>query len=124
MLRKHLSYYDFDPDKVVLLGNVLYYAKKAEFEFAGLEAENAKLREERDHYKALWEHAIVTDCELRRVRAAWKEDREKNAKLRELVRTFYMCSDIRCNQCEYGYGDTCAFDAEAELLELGIEVDR
>ena len=45
MLRKHLSYYDFDPDKVVLLGNVLYYAKKAEFEFAGLEAENAKLRE-------------------------------------------------------------------------------
>ena len=46
---------------------------------------NAKLREERDHYKALWEHATVTDCELRRVRAAWKEDREQNAKLRDRI---------------------------------------
>lgn len=43
-------------------------------------------------------------------------------KLRELVRTIYMCSNIRCNQCEYGHGNTCAFDAEAELRELGVEV--
>lgn len=54
-----------------------------------LEHENAKLREERDYYKALWEHATVTDCELRRVHAAWKEDREKNAKLRELARNLW-----------------------------------
>jgi hypothetical protein len=46
----------------------------------------------------------------------------ENAKLRELVRTIYMCSNIRCNQCEYGHGNTCAFDAEAELRKLGIEV--
>ena len=45
MLRKHMAYYDFAPDRVLLLGNVLYYAKKAEVEVAELEAENAKLRE-------------------------------------------------------------------------------
>lgn len=58
-----------------------------------LKAENAKLREERDYYKALWEHATVTDCELRRVRAAWKEDREQNAKLRELVKDIDEVAD-------------------------------
>ena len=45
MLRKHMAYYDFAPDRVLLLGNVLHYAKKAEVEVAELEAENAKLRE-------------------------------------------------------------------------------
>lgn len=45
MLRKHMAYYDFAPDSVLLLGNVFYYAKKAEVEVAELEAENAKLRE-------------------------------------------------------------------------------
>lgn len=44
MLRKHMAYYDFAPDSVLLLGNVLYYAKKAEAEVAELEADNAKLR--------------------------------------------------------------------------------
>lgn len=44
MLRKHMAYYDFAPDRVLLLGDVLYYAKKAEVEVAELEAENAKLR--------------------------------------------------------------------------------
>lgn len=50
-----------------------------------IEERCAKLREQRDYYKALWEHTTATDCELRRVRSAWKEDREKNDKLRELV---------------------------------------
>ncbi len=45
MLGKHMAYYDFAPDRVLLLGNVLYYAKKAEVDVAELEAENAKLRE-------------------------------------------------------------------------------
>ena len=45
----------------------------------------------------------------------------ENDRLRELVRTIYMCSNIRCNQCEYVHGDTCAFDAEAELRELVVE---
>ena len=45
MLRKHMSYYDFDPDSVLLLGNVLYYLKQAEGEVAELESENKKLRE-------------------------------------------------------------------------------
>jgi hypothetical protein len=47
----------------------------------------------------------------------------ENDRLRELVRTIYMCSNIRCNQCEYEHGNTCAFDAEAELRELGVEVN-
>lgn len=49
--------------------------------------------------------------------------RDENAKLRELVRTIYMCSNIRCDYCEYEDGNTCSFDAEAELRELGLEVD-
>lgn len=48
----------------------------------------------------------------------------ENTELRELVRTIYMCSSIRCNHCEYGYGDTCSFDAESELRKLGVEVDE
>ena len=48
----------------------------------------------------------------------------ENAKLRELVLTIYMCSNIRCRRCKYGCGDCCEFDAEAELRELGIEVDE
>lgn len=46
----------------------------------------------------------------------------ENSTLRELVYTIYMCSNIRCDQCEYGHGNTCAFDAESELNKLGIEV--
>jgi hypothetical protein len=56
-------------------------------------------------------------------RAVHDRLKAENSKLRELVRTIYMCSNIRCNQCEYGHGNTCAFDAEAELRELGIEVE-
>lgn len=104
--------------------------------------ENAKLREERDYYKALWEHAAVTDCELRRVRSAWKENRKQNAKLREtlrrrteqfsgmgemwvergvenaklreLVRELY---EDQCESCdEWKYRD--------RMRELGVEVDE
>lgn len=45
MLRKHMSYYDFDPDRVLLLGNVLYYSEQAESEVAEMESENKKLHE-------------------------------------------------------------------------------
>ena len=45
MLRKHMSHYDFNPDRALLLGNVLYYLKQAEGEVAELESENKKLRE-------------------------------------------------------------------------------
>ena len=45
MLRKHMSYYDFDPDETLALGNVLDYARQAEEEVSELESENAKLRE-------------------------------------------------------------------------------
>ena len=91
-------------------------------------AENAKLREERDYYKAMWEHATVTDCELRRVRAAWKEDREKNTKLRELLRDTYDCI---CEMYKYMDGGYAYEDAEADpaygpilkrMRELGVEV--
>lgn len=70
-----------------------YNAKvEAQLEADELRAENAKLRDERDHYKALWEHIHVTDAELRRVRAAWKKDREQIAKLRELVHGLDHCA--------------------------------
>ena len=97
-----------------------------------LSAENAKLREERDNYKALWDHATVTDCELRRVRAAWKEDREKNAKLRELARELwaYAEQELVCDEnCPYGASCdwmeptvVCVF--KRRMRELGVEVDE
>lgn len=46
----------------------------------------------------------------------------ENAELRELARTLYMCSHVRCDQCEYEHENTCDFDAEEELRELGVEV--
>ena len=60
-------------------------------------------------------------CE--RLNYLYGESMQENTKLRELVRTIYMCSNIRCNHCEYGHGDTCSFDAESELRKLGVEVD-
>ena len=47
-----------------------------------LKAENAKLRAERDYLLA---NSNPTATELRRVRSAWKSDRDENAKLREQV---------------------------------------
>jgi len=48
----------------------------------GIIAENAKLRAERDYLLA---NSNPTATELRRVRSAWKKDRDENAKLREQV---------------------------------------
>ena len=47
-----------------------------------LEDENAELRAERDY---LLMNSNPTATELRRVRSAWKKDRDENAKLREQV---------------------------------------
>ena len=94
----------------------------ASVDYRHLEAENAKLREERDYYKALWEHATVTDCELRRVRAAWKEDREKNAKLRELCADIYKRFRGVVFEC-WAYSSEDFRMYERRMRELGVEVD-
>ena len=60
MLREHMSYYDFNPDSVLLLGNVLYYLKQAEGEVAELESENKKIRE---LVRELWEGYADPPCE-------------------------------------------------------------
>jgi len=77
-----------------------------------LRAEDTKLREQLDA------------AEHNQVRNAREYARlcHENGRLRALVRTLYMCSNIRCDHCEYGHGNTCAFDDEAELSERGIEV--
>lgn len=67
MLREHMSYYDFNPDSVLLLGNVLYYLKQAEGEVAELESENKKIRE---LVRELWKgyadpHARTARLEIR-----------------------------------------------------------
>lgn len=108
-----------------------------------LTAENAKLLEERDRYKAMYEHVHVTDCELHRVRAAWKRDREQNAKLREVVdglREYIAGNADDCDFCpqlatcenhpapppckyELTTKDNAVLDYIANSLrELGIEV--
>lgn len=111
----------------VELGDGTGYVRLADYE--KLESENAKLREEHDHYKALWEHAHVTDCELRRVRAAWKKDRDESAKLRKL------CKEIWNDAChfdefwDYVYDDGTIYREDElphyqeRMRELGIEVD-
>lgn len=76
-----------------------------------LQAENEKLREENQSIGLI-------AYELGRNSMA-----DENKKLRELVRTLYMCSRVRCDQCEHEtHGNTCAFDAEYEMRELGVEV--
>lgn len=81
--------------------------------------ENAKLREERDYYKALWEHATATDCELRRVRTAWKEDRKQNAKLRQIAARMWPMA-TRAKRCTFAD----RLKLRAEIDELGIEVEE
>ena len=60
MLREHMSYYDFNPDSVLLLGNVLHYLKQAEGEVAELESENKELRE---LVRDMWEGYNDPRCE-------------------------------------------------------------
>lgn len=79
------------------------------------EAEADRLREERDMYRDLVDHMVHPDIP--------DQLAAENAKLRELVRTIYMCSCIQCDRCDYGHGNSCAFDAESELRELRVEVD-
>lgn len=64
----------------------------------------------------IMEPADWQDREMERLEA-------ENAKLRELVLTLYMCSEFLCWRCKHERGNTCDFDAENELRELGIEVD-
>lgn len=66
----------------VELGDGTGYVKLADYE--KLESENAKLRAERDY---LLINSNPTATELRRVRSAWKKDRDENAKLRELAQS-------------------------------------
>jgi hypothetical protein len=79
---------------------------------SNLQTENAELRKERDALDHLTDVLNATNDGLI----------SENAKLRELVRTLYMCSRVRCDQCEYEHENTCDFNAEEELRELGVEV--
>ena len=92
--------------------------------------ENAKLRAERDY---LLINSNPTAAELRRVRSAWKKDREENEKLRELVRKYGEYTDQdRCegcfckSRCNDGDVDECWQLTEIRGLarELKVEVDR
>ena len=88
---------------------------EAEREVNKLKAENAKLRAEQDY---LLMNSNPTAAELRRVRRAWKNDRDENAKLREL------CADLYAEMITYS--DAPNYNASVwapKLRELGIEVD-
>ena len=85
-----------------------------------LDAKNAKLREERDRYKAMYESVHVTAAELRRVRREWQRDREQNAKLRELVRAAWKCAHAgpSCYDCRLVAGG-CTL--QSAMRELGVD---
>lgn len=95
MLREHMSYYDFNPDSVLLLGNVLYYLKQAEGEVAELESENKKIRE---LVRELWEGYADPPCE--------------DCPFRDTP---------TCADCPICARETAVID---RLCELGIEVGR
>ena len=82
--------------------------------------ENKKLREDLEDQEGY--DQMLRDRLRQQTELCVKAEAE-NAKLRELVRTIYMCSCIQCDRCEYGHGNSCSFDAESELRELGVEVD-
>lgn len=109
----------------VELGDGTGYVRLADYE--KLESENAKLRAERDY---LLINSNPTATELRRVRSAWKKDRDENAKLLELVRD--MWHDIpKSESCGWDMStNTCTGSDECigecyywyRMRELGIEV--
>jgi len=87
-----------------------------------LKAENAKLRAERDY---LLMNSNPTATELRRVRRAWKKDRDENAKLRELVKAFWWCTEnfdmpCKCDRCPLGQSDKLTPECEVRMRELGV----
>jgi len=98
----------------VELGDGTGYIRLADYE--KLESENAKLRAERDY---LLINSNPTATELRRVRSAWKKDRDENAKLRELVvRMRPICMEgKRCTFADRIY-------ISSTMEELGIEEER
>ena len=64
----------------------------------------------------------ITDAYMRGFEVGLAMRTDENAKLRELARTLYMCSRVRCDQCEYEHENTCDFDIEGEVRHLGVEV--
>ena len=88
------------------------YVRLADYE--KLESENAKLRAERDY---LLMNSNPTATELRRVRSAWKKDRDENAKLREFSKSTWRV--ITYNEPLWVWKDM-----EADARELGIEVEE
>lgn len=87
--------------------------------------ENNKLRAERDY---LLMNSNPTATELRRVRRAWKKDRDENAKLRELVRDMWTCigeGEWDCSNCpRYDRCDEGVSEFVRRMRELGLDGDE
>ena len=91
-----------------------------------LEDKRDKLRKENDY---LLMNANPTATELRRVRRAWKNDRDENTKLRELIRDYDKCLDTALHLAgKAGYPhmpDGHLFESlSPRMRELGIEVGK
>ena len=85
-------------------------AKRAESE----QAENAKLREERDMYRDLVDHMVHPDIP--------DQLAAENARLRELVRD--MWRDGMCECDERGACATCEYHFPDRMSELGVEAEQ
>ena len=100
----------------VELGDGTGYVRLADYE---------KLRAERDY---LLMNSNPTATELRRVRSAWKKDRDENSKLRELVRAFDWCTENfdtpnKCDGCPLPQRDALNPECELIMRELGVRLD-
>ena len=111
-------------------GTLLVNADDAIEQVRGLQAENAKLREERNHWHVEQVHAYG-NWEDTYKRAVELED--ENAKLRELVRDMWQFTGAACKKYPRLFDPSAQggqmvnlnmIDAfEQRMCELGIEVD-
>ena len=112
-------------------GTLLVNADDAIEQVRGLQAENAKLREERNHWHVEQVHAYG-NWEDTYKRAVELED--ENAKLRELVRDMWQFEQMSCNKCVakndgycgIGIDEGCPLEHSIydRMRELGVEVDE
>ena len=73
-------------------------------------------------FLSLMAERITEDPDVHNLVDYVRKTEDENAKLRELMRKFFVCQNHRvCEQCPYEDDPSCDF--RHEFRELGIEVD-
>ena len=95
-----------------------------------VKAENAKLREERDEFKALSE---LKDTQFNNVLSSVEMIKADNAKLRDFAKSYLAAVDLDCDFCPYCDPDLCDTETDPmregcrlweDMRKLGVEVEE